>query len=131
LKREATVVERDGKLMAEVVRAEACQHCRACRFGQTESVLVDLPDGDYRPGDSVELTLADGRVSIASMIAYGIPVALLFAGLLLAGALGLSEGWQAACALAGLLAGLFTIKALGPKLRRFQPQALPCEKKEE
>ena len=131
MKREATVVERDGRLMAEVVRTEACQQCRACQFGQTASVLVELPEGDYRPGDTVELTLEDSRFARASLLAYGVPVALLFAGLLLAVFLGLSEVWQAVCALSGLALGLLLIKMLEPRPRRLRPSARPCEKKEE
>ena len=52
MKREATVVEVDGRLMAEVVRAEACQQCHACQFGQKERMLVELPEGDYHAGDT-------------------------------------------------------------------------------
>ncbi|NLD60125.1 MAG: SoxR reducing system RseC family protein [Clostridiales bacterium] len=131
MKRQATVVERQGKLMAEVVRTEACHQCRACEFGQTESVFVDLPAGNYRPGEQVELTLEEGRVTLASLIAYGLPVVLLFAGLVIASALGLREVWQAVSAFGGLAIGLIAIKILEPKLRRFQPQARPCDKKEE
>lgn len=131
MKRKATVVERDGRLMAEVVRTEACQQCRACQFGQTASVLVELPKGEYRPGDTVELTLEDSRFARASLLAYGLPVALLFAGLIVAALANLSEVWQAICALAGLVAGLATIKLLEPRLRRLRPEARPCEKKEE
>ena len=40
MKREAKVVRENGRLMAEVLREEACQSCRACRFGQVERVLV-------------------------------------------------------------------------------------------
>lgn len=131
MKREATVVEKDGRLMAEVVRSEACQQCRACQFGQTESVLVELPEGDFHPGDSVELTLEEGRFAQATLLAYALPVVFLFAGLLIAAFCAASEVWQAVCALAGLGVGLIVIKILEPRLRSMQPEARPCEKKEE
>ena len=127
MKREATVIEVDGRLMAEVVRTEACQQCRACQFGQTASVRVELPEGDFHPGDTVELTLEEGRFTRASLL----PVLLLFAGLLAAAFFGLTEVWQAVCALAGLGIGLLIIKILEPRLRQLRPGVRPCEKKEE
>ena len=131
MKREATVIEVDGRLMAEVVRTEACQQCRACQFGQTASVRVELPEGDFHPGDTVELTLEEGRFTRASLLAYGLPVLLLFAGLLAADFFGLTEVWQAVCALAGLGIGLLIIKILEPRLRQLRPGVRPCEKREE
>lgn len=131
MKREATVIEVNGRLVAEVVRTEACQQCRACQFGQTESILVELPKGNFHPGDRVELTLEEGRFARASLLAYTLPVLLLFVGLLAAAFLNLPEIWQAACALAGLGLGLLIIKILEPRLRRLRPEARPCKKKEE
>ena len=77
MKREATVVEVDGRLMAEVVRTEACLQCHACQYGQKGRVLVELPEGDYRVGDTVELSLEDARFARASLVAYALPVATL------------------------------------------------------
>ena len=131
MKREATVVEVHGRLMAEVVRTEACLQCHACQYGQKGRVLVELPEGDYRVGDTVELSLEDARFARASLVAYALPVATLFLGLLIAAFAGLSEVWQALCALAGLGAGLAVIKILEPRLRRLRPDVRPCDKKEE
>ena len=91
MKREATVVEVDGRLMAEVVRTEACLQCHACQYGQKGRVLVELPEGDYRVGDTVELSLEDARFARASLVAYALPVATLFLGLLIAAFAGLSR----------------------------------------
>lgn len=126
MKRQATVVLRNGRLMAEIVRTEACQQCRACQFGQREQMYVELPEGAFAPGDAVELELSEKRFALASLIAYALPVALLFAGLGVAAALGLSEGWQAGSAVAGLAIGLAVIRILEPKLRRFRPAARAC-----
>lgn len=131
MKRKAVVVERDGRLMAEVVRTEACQQCRACQFGQKDSVLLELPEGDYRVGDTVEITLNERSFTRATLLAYALPVATLLLALAAASLLGLSEGVQALCALGGLAAGLGVIKLLEPRLSALQPQARPCEKKEE
>ena len=87
--------------------------------------------GKIHPGDRVELTLEEGRFARASLLAYALPVLLLFVGLLAAAFLNFPEIWQAACALAGLGLGLLIIKILEPRLRRLRPEARPCEKKEE
>ena len=74
MKREAKVVRESGRLMAEVLREEACQSCRACRFGQVERVLVELPqEGEYREGETIELEVPDGTVSRGALLAYALP----------------------------------------------------------
>ncbi|MDL2206593.1 SoxR reducing system RseC family protein, partial [Eubacteriales bacterium OttesenSCG-928-N13] len=74
MKQLATVVRENGRLMAEVIRPEACEACHACKYGRTERRLMALPSGDFREGDQVELNLPDGKVGIASLLAYGIPL---------------------------------------------------------
>ena len=96
MKREAKVVNVDGRLMAEVVRTEACQQCHACQFGQKERMLVELPEGNYAVGDTVELSLPDARFARASLLAYALPVATLFAGLLIAAFAGPRSGRRCA-----------------------------------
>ena len=93
MKREAKVVRENGRLMAEVLREEACQSCRACRFGQVERVLVELPQGsEYREGETIELEVPDGTVSRGALLAYALPLAAMLAGLFL-GARWLASRW--------------------------------------
>ena len=95
MKREAKVVRENGRLMAEVLREEACQSCRACRFGQVERVLVELPQGsEYREGETIELEVPDGTVSRGALLAYALPLAAMLAGLFLGARWG-AEGVQA------------------------------------
>lgn len=110
MRQNAKVVEHDGKLMAEVVRSEACQTCHACKFGQEERVYVDLGKLKCAIGDEVELELDDSSFSKASVIAYGVPVALFFAGLLISGRFTSADYVQGVCALAGLAIGLAIVK---------------------
>ena len=126
MKRRATVVLHEGRLMAEVLRTEACQQCRACQFGQQERMFVELPAGAHRPGEEIELELPEKQFAVASILAYGLPVLLLFLGLGIGSLLGLQEIWQAACAFAGLAVGLGIIKLLDPKLRKMRPVSRPC-----
>ena len=130
MKQQATVVLRDGRLMAEIIRPEACAECRACRYGQQARMLVPLEDQDLRPGDTVELELSEERFSGASLPAYAFPLALFLAGLFAASRLTDSEPLMALAALVALGVGLLVMRLLEPRLRRsgaFAPKARKCE----
>lgn len=126
MRQTAKVVYRDGKLMAMVERPEACMSCRACEYGQRSETLVELPKGKYREGDTVEMELERGRLSKASLLAYGIPLAGLLAGLVIGNAARLTEPLQAVTAVAGALLGFGALKLLEPRFRSFRPKATPC-----
>ena len=125
MKQEATVVRHNGRLMAEVVRSEACQACRACNFGQQERVYIDVGALKCAEGEKVTVDIDEGSVSRASVVAYGLPVAALFAGLMLGVLISETDYIQALCALAGLAAGLDAVRVLDKKLKktgRFTPR---------
>lgn len=130
MKQNATVVIVDGKPMAEILRPEACEACHACKYGRQERMRMPLPEGDYREGDQVELSLPEGRVGSASLIAYGFPLIMMLIGLFVGNWL-LEAEWAAAlCALGMLLAALLAIKLLEPRLRKsglFEPAACPSQ----
>ena len=132
MKREAKVVRESGRLMAEVLREEACQSCRACRFGQVERVLVELPqEGEYREGETIELEVPDGTVSRGALLAYALPLAAMLAGLVLGARWG-AEGVQALGALVGLALGLLVVRLFSRRMKA--PAPVPCariSKKEE
>ena len=131
MKQQAKVVESQGALMAEIIRPEACAQCRACRYGQQERMLVPLPKGDYRPGDTVELELSEQSFSVASLLAYAVPLAFFLAGLFGASLFTDSELVMAAAALALLGVGLAAMRLLvEPHLKRsgrFEPSVRLCE----
>ncbi len=104
--------------MAQVTRSEMCAHCKACDFGKTETHLVDLPEGDFAAGDIVELTIPEGSVGLSSLIAYGIPLAMLLAGLGVAALLQLSDLLQALFALLFAGGGFFITRVLDRRLSR-------------
>ena len=112
------MVRHNGRLMAEVVRSEACQACRACNFGQQERVYIDIGDLQCAEGDRVTVDIDEGSVSRASVVAYGLPVAALFAGLMLGTLISGRDYVQALCALAGLAAGLAAVRILDKKLKK-------------
>lgn len=124
MNRTAQVVTVNGKLMARITRTDVCQRCGACQHGHEEERLYPLPKGDFAEGDTVEITLPDSGALVGSLIAYGIPVACLIAGLVIANALHLPDLAQIAVALAFLAASFFAIRALEPRIRksgRFTP----------
>ncbi len=134
---KAVVVRSGGKLMAQIVRSEACAQCRGCAFGETQTQLVPLPEKNgvtYREGDEVELTLSDGTLSRASLLAYGVPLAAFLIGLMLGARLSsaLGLGSDAGAAIGALLLtglSLLGLHFLEPRLKksgRYFPTAAPC-----
>jgi positive regulator of sigma E activity len=129
VKQSAVVVMRNGKLMAEVARSEACQQCRACRFGRREKVYVELTRGAYREGEVIELELDGASLSKASLIAYGIPIAAFFAGLFIARAFTDVDYIQAIAAIGAMGIALLVIKGMEGRIRasgKFAPKARKC-----
>ena len=118
MRQQAIIVKHKGRLMAEVVRSEACQQCRACNFGQQERVYIDIGALKCAEGDSVTVDIDEGSVSRASVLVYGIPIAALFAGRVIGALVSKTDYVQALCALAGLAVGLAAIKILDKKLKR-------------
>ena len=128
MKQQATIVFEGGKPMAEVMRPEACQACHACKFGQQQRVLMELPAGNYTQGDPIELNLPDGNVGKASMLAYGIPLVLMLLGIWLGSLIGNTDLYMVAGALIMTALGVLILKLLEPRLRRsgaFKPEACP------
>lgn len=115
MKREATVKKHAGKLMAEIIRQEACGDCHACDFGRKEAMYYPLPDGHFEEGDKVFVEISDRALGRATLIAYGLPLVCLLAGLLLGSLLFSAEWLQALTALIFLLIGWSIIRATEKK----------------
>ena len=117
MKRTARVIEKDGKLVAEVRRTDACGHCHACGLTGNQSVYYDLPEGKFAPGDEVSVDAPQGALGKATLLAYGLPLICLVAGLLLGTALFDTEWAQALTAIIALAAG-YTLLKLTERKRR-------------
>lgn len=126
MKQKATVIRRDGRLVGMMERPEACMKCRACDYGMNAEVIVELPKGNWQEGDEVELELGQGKLSKASLWAYGVPLAGLLIGLLIGSALQIAEIWQALAGLIGALAGFGILKWMEPKFSGYKPLVTPC-----
>lgn len=97
----------DSLARVEVIRHEACRHCRACDFGRTDRVVVEAtnPIG-ARVGDEVVLELESSRVLGAALVAYMLPLALMVVGICLGGVLARASGRSESASLFGAILGL-------------------------
>jgi positive regulator of sigma E activity len=127
LERMATVLEaRAGQLELRLDPVTGCAGCagtRGCGIGPLVNAFRNraatwcfpLPAGaDYRPGDRVRICLAAPRVLRAAALAYGLPLAGLWAG-------GIAGAFMVPAAadlvgMAGAVVGLTGALLLGRKL---------------
>ena len=77
---EITAV-RGRQLEVTFCRPQDCGHCHACEGGQKATVI--RLDGEGRVGDYASVRLPGSTVFKASMLAYVLPIAGLFAGMLI------------------------------------------------
>lgn len=130
MKQIAQVVRKDGRLVGRLERSEACMKCRACDYGMKAESVIELPAGEWHEGDEVEIDLDSGKFSQAFVLAYGVPLLGLIAGLLIGGALPAGEIVQALLGVLGAALGFGLLRALEPRLKAFRPRVSPCSGKQ-
>ena len=128
MKKTARVVNENGVLMAEVLREEACAHCHGCDLGRKERLLYPLNGEGFREGDEITLELSDRTLSKTSLLAYGLPLACLIAGLLLGSVLFSQEWAQALSAILMLGVGLAVLAATEKKRKADRQYVCRMEK---
>ncbi len=119
-----------GILTIRFDRPEACQHCGACN-GEKHQALIEIP-GQAGVGDRVTVSMPEGQVAKASLLAYAIPLAGLVLGLFLGWALG-GEIPALLGAAVGLGLSLLVLRLNEKKLRKdakWTPQLVSVEKRE-
>lgn len=97
-----------GRAMVAVERSTACGgHCGGCEACVFDArLMVEAENAIYaRPGERVVLESETGRIMGAALLVYMLPVALLFLGLGIGAALGLSQGLCVVTSLAGMVLG--------------------------
>jgi len=128
MKKTARVVNENGVLMAEVLREEACAHCHGCDLGRKERLLYPLNGENFHEGDEITLELSDRTLSKTSLLAYGLPLACLIAGLLLGNVLFSQEWAQALSAILMLGVGLAVLAATEKKRKADRQYVCRMEK---
>ena len=84
----------------EIIAESACASCHAkglCRLGDEKVKQVLVRTDAWHPrnvGDEVEVVLKKAMGYKAVFIAYGMPLVVLFAALMVLGALGVGELWS-------------------------------------
>ena len=130
------VVEKKGDMLTVVFeRPAACENCDGCLDKRCVSMEVAGGEAAYaRCGDQVEVAMPDRAVVKASALAYGTPLALLIAGLLLGApvhaALGLAANpdlFAGALGAVALAVGLLIVYGADRRIRKgrsWQPRVV-------
>ena len=99
----------NGRIQVTFCRPEACAACGACEGGKKEHAI--WVQGEGRVGDIAVVEMPDRMVAKASLLAYGLPLVCLLAGMILGSAItGGKDAGVIIGAAAGLAAGLLTLK---------------------
>ncbi len=81
MRRPGEVTEvRNGMLQVTFCRPDACASCGACEGGKKQTVI--WVRGEAKIGDIAVVDMPDKTVIRASLMAYGLPLILLLAGLI-------------------------------------------------
>ena len=99
----------------EIIAESACATCHAkglCGLGEEKVKQVQVRTSAWTPrqvGDEVEVVLKKSMGYKAVFIAYGLPLVVLFAALMLLGALGVGELWAGLGALGAVAVCYFVL----------------------
>ncbi len=93
-------------MLVEFERTSMCEKCGACERGQKNMIMEVTKLDGAQPGDRVAVELPEGTLLKAALIAYGIPLVLLIAGLYIGGLLPEKTGLQISKDLCSVICGL-------------------------
>ena len=99
----------------EIIVESACASCHAkglCGLGEEKVKQIQVRTSAWTPrqvGDEVEVVLKKSMGYKAVFIAYGLPLVVLFAALMLLGALGVGELWAGLGALGAVAVCYFVL----------------------
>ena len=99
----------------EIIAESACASCHAkglCGLGEEKVKQIQVRTSAWTPrqvGDEVEVVLKKSMGYKAVFIAYGLPLVVLFAALMLLGALGVGELWAGLGALGAVALCYFVL----------------------
>lgn len=99
----------------EIITESACASCHAkglCGLGEEKVKQIQVRTSAWTPrqvGDEVEVVLKKSMGYKAVFIAYGLPLVVLFAALMLLGALGVGELWAGLGALGAVAVCYFVL----------------------
>jgi len=107
--------KKGDKLSVCFERPSSCAGCKGCAKGLMGKNELLTVYGEAEIGDFVDVQLPENRVFQAALLAYGLPLCVLIAGLLLGSALNMTDTVSFIFALIGLALG-FAISRLAEKI---------------
>lgn len=99
----------DGRVRVRIVQTSACAACKVaghCNAAEAKEKLVDVFTADYqrwKVGDAVTVAASQQMATQALLLAFGLPLVILLAVLLVVLSVTGREGLAALCGLAALL----------------------------
>ena len=132
MQRHGLVTEVKGELVTvQLLRHSACSNCGGCAIGKAETatqLVTALNQTKAKVGQYVELVMPQGTIANAALTAYGIPLVALLTGLLIGGALKLTEVQIFGLGLAGLVGSFafnrFVLEKFRKKKKKYQVVAI-------
>lgn len=109
---EGKIVEMDNQnISVEIVNKSACASCHAkgvCGASDEQVRIIVIPQtletatAGFQVGDTVKLVLSAAVGMKGAILAYGVPLAVLVAAILILSALGLAQLWVGLISLAAV-----------------------------
>ena len=123
---EVVRILEDGKAVVRFERTKACKNCKMCANAGENHALTEVENTlKAKVGDMVEISLHSKSLIQATLIAYGIPLILLLAGVIVG-----SMWSDAVGAIAGIVLALVSfviLRLLEPRFSRvktFKPRMI-------
>lgn len=113
---------RNDRAEVEVAAKGECEHCTAhgiCNWtGTSVRKVLTVNKVGVVTGDVVELETVEGSGAKTNLLVFGIPVALMLAGVLIGGLLLRKDMWSGILAGVGLALGFGIVKAIDISVNR-------------
>jgi positive regulator of sigma E activity len=116
------VSTKNGRAEVEVAAKGECEHCSAhgiCNWtGTSLRKVLAVNKAGAAAGDIVELETAEGSGAKTNLLVFGIPVVVMFAGVLIGGLVLRKDTWSGILAGVGLALGFGIVKAIDVSVNR-------------
>jgi positive regulator of sigma E activity len=116
------VSTQNDRAEVEVAARGECEHCTAhgiCNWtGTSLRKVLALNKAGAGAGDVVELEMTEGTGARTNLLVFGIPVVVMFAGVLIGGLVLHKDTWSGILAGVGLALGFGIVKAIDMSVNR-------------
>ena len=116
------VSSKNDRAEVEVAARGECEHCTAhgiCNWtGTSVRKVLAVNKVGAGAGDFVELETVEGTGAKSNLLVFGIPVLLMFAGVLVGGLILRKDAWSGILAGVGLALGFGIVKAIDISVNR-------------